>query len=742
MKFFITALFVIFAAGTITPVFAETTIIQSPLVWRGDGQGGYLFKDNGNLVGTRIASDGAVQFVSSPATFELLSSIPANADITSLTVTWRFKGRVSMEASVTGNSADYITVINGVPLDTTKQASGSNIRWRATLLDQGSRLTEVRISYKDASGVAGNFGNPDLTGFNFQKTIWIDGGEKDHYHFQVPINVGQSINSKRSDVTLKGVLQSDFNDIYFTLADGQTPVPFYREGIRGPAGAQTARFWVKIPQIPQDGLTLYLYYGKPNSTDTSNPEEVFDFYYDFSESVFNDAKWQAADLSHGIIEYKLNSNNTINIVDRKTLTTDDQIIAFFKTGTGFAWIRQRKVAKIMPMPDADKTASFAEEVPDLPGFQGVTLDPNGDVVLSKGQSQGAYTSSFIYPTQEVRIMVPEWKTGEPPLSYKEGAGGVVPQLNADISATADTGVYDQNCLNGTYYYASRKDFTPGEVLGFRVRFSKASASSLGPGLTQFSLDSRQGTISVVNPAANENVQTPASYNIVWSALDYEPSYKMNLSYSSDGGNTYQAITQGVPNSGNSIWQVPAGLTQTAKIRVIDSSDNTVYGESAVFSVVASNGTAQAAAGQVTSAETTLNQEASQQAANPQVGGTKLYEILVKVHDAIPGNTVESTSAFKQGDIVAIAPAGHNWSKTERSSFVIVQAYLTSGEASKFLNPDIIIAKDNTAQEISPRRYRIDLVAQGLLNQNWQARQQSSSSALPVVSVNAIEDKAQ
>ena len=740
MKVFIFAVFFFFTAGLIKPAFAETTIFQSPLVWRNDALGNYLFKDNGKLIGTRVASDGAVEFVSSPAAYELLSPYQTSAAISSLTATWKFEGRVSLEISATGNSADYTTVTNGVPLVFTKsasggQSSGNNIKWRATLLEPGSRLTQVKISYADASGVAGGFGNPELTGFNFQKTIWIKGGNRDRYLFQVPINVGQSVKSKGSDVTLKGVLQSDFDDIYFTLADGQTPLPFYRESITGPAGAQMARFWVKIPQIPQNGLPICMFYGRLFSVDLSNPGRVFDFYYDFKDTVFNDAQWQAADLSTGIIEYELSSNNTINRVDRKTLTTEDQIVAFFKTGTGFAWVRQRKAAKEMPLPDAVKTAGFAEEIPNLPGFQGLALALNGDVVLAKDQVQGTYTSSFIYPTQQARIMIPEWKTGEPP-------------VNVDISATADTAVYNQNCLNGTYYYASRKDFTPGQILGFKVRFSRQKTSSLSPRLMQFSLDFRPGTISIINPAVNENVQSGADYNIVWSALDYEPSYKVNLTYSSDGGNTYQAIVQGVANSGNSLWQVPAALTQTAKIRVIDSLDNTVYGESAgYFSVVSSNG-AQAAPsqGQMTPAETSLNQEIAQQVANPKGArpGTKLYEILVKVNDAIPGDTIESVGAYRQGDIVLIAPAGFKWSKTERSSFVIVQAYLLDSEVSKFENPDVIVSKDSkgrkSAQQISPRRYMIDLKGQGLLNNNWQARQQSGTP--PTISVDAIQDKAQ
>jgi hypothetical protein len=218
---------------------------------------------------------------------------------------------------------------------------------------------------------------------------------------------------------------------------------------------------------------------------------------------------------------------------------------------------------------------------------------------------------------------------------------------------------------------------------------------------------------------------------------------MNLAYSSDGGNTYQAIAQGVANSGNSLWQVPAALTQTAAIRVIDSLDKTVYGESAgYFSVVSSNGAqASSALSQMTPAEAALDQEMTNPKA--QRPGTKLYEILVKVNDSIPGGTIAAVSSYQQGDIVLIAPSGTKWSKTERSSFVIVQAYLLDSEVSKFENPDVIVSKDSkgrlSARQISPRRYMIDLVGQGLLN-NWQARQQSGT--LPMVSVNAIVDKAQ
>jgi hypothetical protein len=219
---------------------------------------------------------------------------------------------------------------------------------------------------------------------------------------------------------------------------------------------------------------------------------------------------------------------------------------------------------------------------------------------------------------------------------------------------------------------------------------------------------------------------------------------MNLAYSSNGGNTYQAIAQDVPNSGSSLWQVPSALTKTAEIKVIDSLDSTVYGASmGYFSVVSSNGAVQATTGQMTPAETNLNQEIQKSVLEPK--GAKLYEILVKVGDAIPGNTPESTSAYKQGDIVLITPAGAKWSKTERSGFMIVQAYLFDSEVNKFVGPDMVVSKDSkgrqSVQQISPRRYMIDLVGQGLLNKNWQARQ-VSSRGLPTVPADAIQDKAQ
>ena len=41
-------------------------------------------------------------------------------------------------------------------------------------------------------------------------------------------------------------------------------------------------FWLKIPQIPKEGIDLHLYYGNPEAKDASKPQDVFLFYDDFT----------------------------------------------------------------------------------------------------------------------------------------------------------------------------------------------------------------------------------------------------------------------------------------------------------------------------------------------------------------------------------------------------------------------------------------------------------------------------
>lgn len=688
--------------------FADTLTFESPLVWRADGAGDYTFKDNVKLSGSQIAADGAVEFVSDPAACELTSANETNDLIISASVTWEFTGKVAMQLSVTGNPSDYVTVTNSVPVEFSKN-SGKLLRWKATLLEPGSRLTQVRISYKDASGVAGSFGAPELSGFNFKKTIWINGSSAgDLYNFQTSVVIAQSDQAKGCDAFLKGVLQADFDDVRFTAADGETLLPYYAESVSGASGLRAAKFWLKIPQIPKAGLPIYVYYGKLGGQSLSNAAGVFDFYYDFTSKVFDQAKWEAVDLSQGIIEYKLNSADAIQAIDRKIYPGQEDIINFFKANSDFAWARQRKTISSSgdwKLVDAAKTADLGEEIPNLPVFQGTDVALNGDLVLAKQASQGTYSSGFIYPAFKTRIMIPQWKADT-------AAGSAI---SADINAVGDDASYLKSCASANYYYASKKDFTGGQVLRWRANLSRQDASAQSPALKEFTLDFRAGAISVTAPAKAAQITKASGYMVLWNATDYEPTYLFKAEYSSDNGKTYQVITPKTENSGKFYWQVPAATAAQAKIRIADSLDDSVYGDSGVFAV-AEQGQLQIItpeaiqpAGEQTKEESALEAELKKEAEKDKQhrAGSKPYELLIKIGDS------PLAQGYKDGDIVMIQPAGYLWGTEERGKFFIVKVYLTAQEAKELMAaPDAAAAKDK-ANPVGRRKYRLNLQKIGI-----------------------------
>jgi surface protein len=280
----------------------ETVVYQSPLVWRTDGAGDYLLAE-----------------FSPDATYELADAVETAGQIESLAATWEFSGRVTLEVSA-DNGANYTEVINGVPVELPE--SGNQLKWKATL-GPDSEVTQIKISYTDTAGVAGTFGEPELSGFKFRKKLVIDSPIKsandnensedtqDLFNYQVKVVVGEEIASPlaRNDnsSSLRGAaeggdeaisvycgekIEADFQDVRFTAADGQTILPHYRESISGTAPQRQAVFWVKVPQIPSDGLPIYIYYGNPSAEDKSSGEAVFDFFADFSADQLNSEKWE------------------------------------------------------------------------------------------------------------------------------------------------------------------------------------------------------------------------------------------------------------------------------------------------------------------------------------------------------------------------------------------------------------------------------------------------------------------
>lgn len=73
--------------------------------------------------------------------------------------------------------------------------------------------------------------------------------------------------------------------------------------------------------------------------------------------------------------------------------------------------------------------------------------------------------------------------------------------------------------------------------------------------------------------------------------------------------------------------------------------------------------------------------------NPQQKNAQVYEALVMPVDQKKSNAIEDAkSSLKYGDVIAVFLAGHNWSDTEKNSYLIVKIKLTKDEAAKLTQP--------------------------------------------------------
>ncbi len=251
---------------------AEIVTLKKSLIWSADN-----------------ASDLALPKISQ-GTYSLESFIPIDGQITSITANYNAQGKINFEVSA-DNGLHYYPVTNGVPLKK-DFVSGNCLRWRAQSLSDDALLNSVNINYTDNTGTLGNFGEPSLSGFTYRKALTIKNYSKqDLYNYQLKLKIGESDSVKDVDLNLGGHSLADFKDILFTAADAQTPLAYYRENLAGDNGKRAGTFWVKVPQIPAEGVTLYLYYGNSEAEDLSNPGATFDFYEDFKSASLDKAKW-------------------------------------------------------------------------------------------------------------------------------------------------------------------------------------------------------------------------------------------------------------------------------------------------------------------------------------------------------------------------------------------------------------------------------------------------------------------
>lgn len=251
---------------------AEVATLKKSLIWSADNSSDYKLPEiSGGVYTTQdfIATDG---------------------QINSITVNYQASGKINFEVSA-DSGLNYAQVTNGVPLKG-GFISGNRLRWRAQALTDDAKLYKVNINYTDTAGVLENFGEPSLSGFLYRKAIQIEKSEtQELYNYQLKLRIGENESVKDVDVNLGGRTLADFKDLRFSAADGQTPLPYYMESLEGDTGSRIATVWVKIPQIPKEGVIFYLYYGNDTAVGLSDPNATFDFYEDFTAVSLDKNKW-------------------------------------------------------------------------------------------------------------------------------------------------------------------------------------------------------------------------------------------------------------------------------------------------------------------------------------------------------------------------------------------------------------------------------------------------------------------
>ncbi len=195
---------------------------------------------------------------------------------------WDSEGQVNVQVSAnSGNS--YTEIINGQVLES-NFLPGNSLRFKAQI-SENSVLKTLTLGYKDTSGVNKLFINNDLANFKFKMSLNISGVGKILYNYPVKLNLGIDLYAQKG-------LEENFKDVRFVGIDGQTYLSYCLEKVYLKNGLPvSADFWVKIPELPKEGLNIFLYYGNRLGNDASDFGKVFLFFEDFSINSIDSNKW-------------------------------------------------------------------------------------------------------------------------------------------------------------------------------------------------------------------------------------------------------------------------------------------------------------------------------------------------------------------------------------------------------------------------------------------------------------------
>ncbi|HEX9913192.1 MAG TPA: DUF2341 domain-containing protein, partial [candidate division Zixibacteria bacterium] len=84
--------------------------------------------------------------------------------------------------------------------------------------------------------------------------------------------------------------QSKGEDVRFTRDDGTTLIDHWIEYWNNVA--ESALVWLKVPDVPAlDSTAVYIYYGNPGATNSSNGKGTFEFFDDFESDYLAESGW-------------------------------------------------------------------------------------------------------------------------------------------------------------------------------------------------------------------------------------------------------------------------------------------------------------------------------------------------------------------------------------------------------------------------------------------------------------------